>query len=84
MHKEILTPNLDQARDLLESGFDLVKLKNLTKQPDGVGWQLSPVTEIDDSATGYGVLLARNSLCSVDPDIADMAAVGVKAWGFRP
>jgi hypothetical protein len=54
----------------------------MTKRPDGIGWNLRPVTEIDPQATGYGLILAANKLCSIDPDNLEVARVGMRALGF--
>jgi hypothetical protein len=74
--------DLSEAKELLELGFKLVKLKDMSKQPVGNQWHRNPVDSIDQGATGYGVLLEKNELCSIDPDHWEMAKVGVTAWGF--
>lgn len=77
-----LQPDLTEARRLHAAGFSLVKLHPYTKQPIGMGWNKRQAVSIDDSATGYGMPLAANGLCSIDPDHVEMARVGLKAWGF--
>jgi putative DNA primase/helicase len=75
-------PDLTEARRLLNAGVKLVKLHYYTKQPIGIEWNRHSATSIDDDATGYGIPLAVNGLCSIDPDHAEMARVAMKAWGF--
>jgi hypothetical protein len=75
-------PDLTEARRLLNAGVKLVKLHSYTKQPIGIEWNRHSATSIDDDATGYGIPLAVNGLCSIDPDHAEMARVAMKAWGF--
>jgi hypothetical protein len=77
-----LQPDLAEARRLLGAGFKLVRMRPLTKRPDSIGWNLRPVTEIDPQATGYGLILAANKLCSIDPDNLEVARVGMRALGF--
>lgn len=77
-----LVTDLSEARRLHQAGFKLCKLVALTKQPEGKDWNNSPVIAIDDSATGYGVILAANGLASVDPDrLADSRSI-MRALGF--
>jgi hypothetical protein len=75
-------PDLREARRLLDAGFRLCKLKHNLKEPARPGWNHKPVQRIDDDATGYGIILSPNKLCSVDPDRWDLAIVGMKALGF--
>lgn len=78
-----MKPNLDEARRLLDAGFHLVPLHSMEKRPIGNDWNTKPpVKKIDPEATGYGMPLAQNNLCSVDPDHYDMCKVGMAAWGF--
>jgi hypothetical protein len=76
------TADLSEARRLLGAGLRLVKMKPFTKQPDGMEWNQHPVTSIDPNATGYGLLLAQNKLCSIDPDNGEVARIGMAALGF--
>lgn len=76
------TPDLSEARRLLAAGLKLVKLHPYTKQPIGIEWNQHSAASIDDDATGYGLPLAVNGLCSIDPDHVDMARVALHAWGF--
>ncbi|RVT53964.1 hypothetical protein ENE75_03550 [Rubrivivax albus] len=71
-----------EARRLLGLGFKLVQLKPMDKRPVGNGWQLNPVQQISDAAGGYGLMLAANGLCSIDPDDLDRAREGLKRCGF--
>jgi hypothetical protein len=77
-------PDLTEARRLLAAGFKLVPLLPFQKRPARDEWNKPEnfATQIDDRATGYGMPLAVNGLCSVDPDHYAMAKVGVAAWGF--
>jgi len=77
-----LQPDLSEAERLLSIGMKLVKLHPFTKQPVGLCWNKSTATSIDPVATGYGMPLAANGLCSIDPDHLDMARAGLKSWGF--
>jgi hypothetical protein len=75
-------PKHSEARRLLALNFKLCELKPMQKAPVGNDWQLSPVTSISDNAGGYGVLLADNNLCSIDPDNVDLARDGLANYGF--
>ncbi len=75
-------PDLTEARRLLAKDFKLCKLKPHSKQPEGFEWNRHPVKAIDADATGYGVPLAVNGLCSIDPDRADDARTILHALGF--
>jgi len=77
-----LHPDLSEARRLLGAGMQLVEMVPLTKRPIGDDWNHRPVTVINPDATGYGLLLGANKLCSVDPDHRDAAIVGMRALGF--
>lgn len=78
-----LQPDLSEARRLLGAGMKLVKMIDFTKQPaGGKKWNQHPVSTIDPNATGYGLILAPNKLCSIDPDHHDGAIVGMRALGF--
>lgn len=74
--------DLTEARRLFDLGFKMCKLKPNSKQPEGDGWNQKPINQFDSSATGYGVLLASNGLCSIDPDNADKSAEMLKGFGF--
>lgn len=71
-----------EARRLLAKGFKLVTLHPFSKRPMGDGWQLHPVTAIDPHAGGYGLMLAANGLCSIDPDNLEPARAGLRRCGF--
>jgi hypothetical protein len=79
-----LTPDLSEARRLLHYGMHLVPLHKFEKRPFGDDWNAphKRVKVIDDSATGYGLPLAANKLCSVDPDNWPLAVRGMRAIGF--
>ena len=78
-----MTPDLNEAQRLISAGLHLVPLVPLTKQPSGLRWQdAPPVSEIDPQATGYGLPLAKNGLCSIDPDHWPLAVKGMAALGF--
>jgi len=71
-----------EARRLLSRGYKLCELEEMSKRPCDNGWQLNPVTSIRESAGGYGVMLALNNLCSLDPDNVDLAREGLARCGF--
>jgi predicted P-loop ATPase len=71
-----------EAERLLKKGFKLITLHPFSKRPVGDGWQLHPVTAIDPAAGGYGLMLAANGLCSIDPDNLEPARAGFKRCGF--
>ena len=76
------TPDLGEAKRLHDLGFKLCKLKPTSKQPEGLEWQRHPVASIDDNATGYGLMLSLNKLCSIDPDNFEAAKRAMSALGF--
>jgi hypothetical protein len=80
----MMAPDLTEPRRLLARGFHLVKLCRYLKQPEGDNWNdpARRVAAIEDGATGYGVPLATNKLCSIDPDRIDLAPIGLAALGF--
>ena len=71
-----------EAARLLAKGFKLCTLHPQSKRPVGDGWQLNPVTEVSQSAGGYGLLLEANDLCSLDPDNLEPARAGLLRCGF--
>ena len=71
-----------EAKRLLDKGFKLCALHSDSKQPVGDGWQLRPVTSIDPTAGGYGMLLPANGLGSLDPDNVEPARAGLRRCGF--
>lgn len=75
-------PDLTEARRLHGLGFKLCKLKPKSKQPEGMEWHHRPVAAIDDDASGYGLMLSLNNLCSVDPDNIEPAKRMMTALGF--
>ena len=77
-----ITPDMTEAKLLLSAGMKLVKFHRHLKLPIGEEWNKHPVTKIDPQATGYGLPLAMNGLCSIDPDHVEMAQVGMKELGF--
>jgi KaiC/GvpD/RAD55 family RecA-like ATPase len=79
-----LPPHLRHAQHLLHYGLKLVRLLPFTKQPEGKDWNhpTNYAKEIDPNATGYGLPLAANNLCSIDPDNVEYARVGLEACGF--
>jgi len=78
----MMHPDLSEARRLLGIGLKLVQLQPYTKMPVGHEWNKHPVTEINPEATGYGLILAQNKLCSLDPDNWPLAKRGMAALGF--
>ncbi len=77
-----MTQRHPEARRLHALGFKLVELHPMSKRPVGEGWNLAPVAGIRDEVGGYGLLLAANGLCSVDPDNEPLARAGLKRCGF--
>lgn len=79
-----MTPyQLAEARRLHAAGLKLVELYPGSKQPVGDGWNLGGgVAEIRTEAGGYGMLLAANGMCSVDPDNEELAIEGLWRCGF--
>ena len=76
-------PDLTEAQRLLDAGFHLVPLHHNEKRPVGNNWNTNPPLKvINPEATGVGLPLVLNGLCSVDPDHYEMSKVGVAAWGF--
>lgn len=75
-------PDHAEARRLLACDFKLCELHPLSKRPVGQEWQRHPVAAIRSTAGGYGLILALNDLCSVDPDNVELARVGLKRCGF--
>ena len=76
------TPDLSEAHRLFKSGFALCKLLPNTKRPEGDDWNNRPVQRFDHEATGYGVMLAANGLCSIDPDNAELSSKLLAGFGF--
>ncbi len=74
--------NQAEAARLHAAGFKLCKLEHLRKRPEGINWNGAPVSEIDTSASGYGIILAANGLCSIDPDQLELATIALRAVGF--
>lgn len=79
-----IVPDLTEARRLFDLGIYLVELKPFSKQPEGEGWNKpdARVKFINPNATGYGMPLAANNRCSVDPDNWPLAVKGMAALGF--
>ncbi len=75
-------PDLSEAKRLLDSGMKLVRLHDYQKRPIGEEWNKHAAKSIDPKATGYGLPLAVNNLCSIDPDHMEMARIAMKSWGF--
>ncbi len=71
-----------EARRLHALGFKLCALHPMSKRPVGDAWQKNPVSSIDDQASGYGMPLALNGLCSIDPDNVEPARAGLARCGF--
>jgi len=79
---EALPTKYAEARRLLARGFKLCELHPLSKRPVGNGWQLNPISAVLNTAGGYGMPLAINDLCSIDPDSLELARIGLKRCGF--
>lgn len=80
--QKVIKPDLTEARRLFDLGFKLCKLMPNSKRPEGGAWNLNPVETFDEQATGYGVMLSANELCSVDPDNARLSAKVLAGLGF--
>lgn len=79
-------PDLGEARRLLDAGMRLVVLNRYEKRPGGgEGWNRPEnfAQHIDERATGYGLPLEVNRLCSIDPDNWALAVKGMVALGFE-
>lgn len=72
---------LDHARRLFEADMKLCKLHKNSKRPIGNSWNKDHVTEFDDGASGYGLPLAINGRCSIDPDDISKAQFGLTMMG---
>lgn len=79
----ILPEYLKESARLLSIGAKLVELHSFQKRPKGDDWNSNFITSIDPSATGYGLPLAANGLCSIDPDHDRRARTGCKALGIE-
>ncbi len=71
-----------EAKRLMAKGFKLVALHPMSKRPMGDGWNINPAESYDPLAGGWGVLLAVNSLCSIDPDSSERAHDGAARCGI--
>lgn len=71
-----------EAQRLLSLDFKLCELHMLSKRPVGLAWQRQPVTAIREDAGGYGLILALNDMCSIDPDNVEPAREGLRRCGF--
>ena len=80
-----LAPDLTEARRLLAAGMKLTQLTHNMKRPIGLKWHLpnNYAKTINPTATGYGLPLAANNLCSVDPDHLVYAELGMRGLGFN-
>jgi len=80
-----LPTHLHEAQRLLHEGFKLCLLKPYQKRPVEDAWNdpANLAKEIDPKATGYGLPLALNKVCSVDPDHLEFARAGLKACGWN-
>lgn len=85
IRNDVGVPNLREAQRLLDVGMRLVQLHHMSKRPIGLDWNKSTnaVSKIDPKATGYGLPLAANNLCSVDPDNLSAAKKVMQAWGLN-
>ena len=76
--------NQSEAARLHKAGIKLVPLQHLRKRPLGNAWNKPEqfVRKVDLTVSGYGIPLAINGLCSIDPDQMDMAIIAFRAVGF--
>jgi len=78
-----MTPEqYDEARRLHAAGLLLCELYPNSKRPVGDGWNTSSVASVREDAGGYGLLLAKNGMCSVDVDTEDLCREGFARCGF--
>lgn len=79
-----MTPyQLAEAQRLHAKGLKLVELYPDSKRPVGDGWNIGGgVSEVKELAGGYGLLLAANGMCSIDPDDVDLSEIGFWRCGF--
>lgn len=78
-----MTPyQFSEAKRLHAAGLKLCELHPDSKRPLGDGWNNKVVSEVRESAGGYGLLLAKNGMCSVDVDNEPLAVVGLQRCGF--
>ena len=71
-----------EAKRLHDAGLKLCELHPMSKRPLGDGWNNKVTAEVRESAGGYGLLLAKNGMCSVDVDDEPLAIEGVARCGF--
>ncbi|MDO8284966.1 MAG: VapE family protein [Rhodoferax sp.] len=71
-----------EAKRLLAAGMVLCELHPNSKRPVGDGWNNKAVSEVRESAGGYGLLLAKNGICSVDVDNEPLCKVGLQRCGL--
>lgn len=72
---------VNEAQRLLDKGIHLIELQKLSKRPKGNHWnnKSNRVIDINDTATGYGIPLHANNLCSIDVDHEELAIIGFNA-----
>ena len=76
--------NQSEAARLYKAGIKLLPLQHLRKRPLGNAWNKPEhfVRKVDLTVSGYGIPLAANDLCSIDPDQVDLATIALAAVGF--
>lgn len=72
----------DEARRLHTYGLKLCELHHNSKRPVGDGWNNHAVTGVRPDAGGYGLMLAKNGMCSVDVDTEGLCQEGLARCGF--
>lgn len=78
-----MTPSqFAEAKRLHDAGLKLCELHPMSKRPLGDGWNNKVTAEVRESAGGYGLLLAKNGMCSVDVDDEPLAIEGMARCGF--
>lgn len=78
-----MTPfQFEEAKRLHAAGIALCELHPNSKRPMGDGWNNKVVGAVREDAGGYGILLARNGICSVDVDNEPLCEVGLRRCGF--
>lgn len=78
-----MTPaQYNEARRLHTYGLKLCELHPNSKRPMGDGWNNHAVTSVRPDAGGYGLMLAKNGMCSVDVDSEGLCQEGLARCGF--
>lgn len=78
-----MTPvQYNEALRLHTAGLKLCELYHNSKRPVGDGWNTHAVASVRQDAGGYGLMLAKNDMCSVDVDYESLCRAGLARCGF--